>query len=171
MTLRFERMESPVGTLFLVWEGMTVRALEFADHENRLQTHLQRQYADLEFLAGTAPAELKRPLEAYFEGNLTAIDHVPTTANGTAFQQRVWKELRTIPAGTTVSYGELARRIGSPEACRAVGLANGANPIGIIVPCHRVIGSSGKLTGYGGGIERKRWLLAHEGVTSRLLVG
>ncbi|MCU1293476.1 MAG: methylated-DNA--[protein]-cysteine S-methyltransferase, partial [Bryobacterales bacterium] len=157
--------------LFLVWDGLTVRALEFGDHEDRLRDHLQRQYAGVELFPAVAPDQLKGPLEAYFDGNLTAIDQVEVAANGTAFQQQVWKELRRIPAGSTISYGELAHRIGNPEACRAVGLANGANPIGIIVPCHRVIGSSGKLTGYGGGIERKRWLLAHEGVTSRLLVG
>jgi methylated-DNA-[protein]-cysteine S-methyltransferase len=99
---------------------------------------------------------------AYFSGELTAIDTLPVATGGTEFQRLVWSELRRIPCGASISYSELARRIGRPAAVRAVGLANGANPIGIVVPCHRVIGANGTLTGYGGGIERKRWLLAHE---------
>ncbi len=101
-------------------------------------------------------------IAAYFDGELHAIDSLPTATEGTPFQQCVWRALREIPAGQTVSYGALANRIGKPSAVRAVGLANGANPIGIVVPCHRVIGANGSLTGYGGGLERKRWLLHHE---------
>jgi methylated-DNA-[protein]-cysteine S-methyltransferase len=100
-------------------------------------------------------------LDAYFAGRLTAFA-VPLAAAGTPFQQRVWAALRRVPFGTTISYGALARALGRPGAARAVGLANGRNPIAIIVPCHRVIGADGTLTGYGGGLERKRWLLAHE---------
>jgi len=114
-----------------------------------------------------APAAIRDPIEAYFRGDVTAIDGVTVEANGTPFQQQVWMALRHIPAGTTMSYGELAARIGRQGASRAVGLANGSNPVGIVVPCHRVIGSNGALTGYGGGIDRKRWLLEHErGVSS-----
>jgi methylated-DNA-[protein]-cysteine S-methyltransferase len=102
---------------------------------------------------------------AYFDGQLNAIDDLPVATPGTDFQRMVWQALRTIPVGQTISYSVLAQRIGRPAACRAVGLANGANPISIIVPCHRVIGANAALTGYGGGVERKRWLLAHEGVT------
>jgi len=107
-------------------------------------------------------AEAKRQLGAYFAGRLTTFD-LPLAPDGTAFQMRVWQELRRIPHGQTVSYGELARRIGSPTACRAVGLANGRNPLTIIVPCHRVVGANGKLTGYAGGMARKETLLALEG--------
>jgi methylated-DNA-[protein]-cysteine S-methyltransferase len=108
------------------------------------------------------PRTLTDALGAYFAGDLHAIDPLETRTGGTHFQQRVWTELRRIPAGGTITYGELARRIGRPAACRAVGLANGSNPISIVVPCHRVIGADGQLTGYGGGIARKRWLLDHE---------
>ena len=102
-------------------------------------------------------------MEAYFAGNLAAIDEIRVETGGTPFQREVWAALRTIPAGTTLSYSALAVQIGRPKAVRAVGLANGANPISIVVPCHRVIGANNSLTGYGGGMQRKRWLLAHEG--------
>ena len=105
--------------------------------------------------------EAQRQLEEYFAGERTEFS-LPLESHGTDFQQRVWRALRAIPFGTTISYGELARRIGNPRAVRAVGLANGRNPISIIVPCHRVIGANGTLTGYGGGLERKRFLLALE---------
>jgi methylated-DNA-[protein]-cysteine S-methyltransferase len=113
-------------------------------------------------VAGAAPATIADALDAYFGGRLDALEALAVRTGGTAFQRRVWAALRRIPAGTTTSYGALARRIGRPTAWRAVGLANGANPIALVVPCHRVIGASGALTGFGGGIERKRWLLAHE---------
>jgi methylated-DNA-[protein]-cysteine S-methyltransferase len=120
--------------------------------------------ASVELAPARNPHGLTARLAAYFAGNLHTIDTIPTRTAGTLFQQSVWRALRDIPCGTTISYSELARRIGRPEAIRAVGTANGANPIGVVVPCHRVIGANGTLTGYGGGIERKRWLLAHEGV-------
>jgi methylated-DNA-[protein]-cysteine S-methyltransferase len=110
----------------------------------------------------TNPAGLTDAIAAYFAGDLAAIDGLPVETRGTPFQRAVWSGLRAIPCGTTVSYSELARRIGRPAAVRAVGLANGANPVGVVVPCHRVIGKGGTLVGYGGGLERKRWLLAHE---------
>jgi methylated-DNA-[protein]-cysteine S-methyltransferase len=112
--------------------------------------------------SGRLPTAVRSALDAYFEGDLRAIDELPTVTAGTAFQREVWAALRTIPAGETLSYGALAARIGRPKAVRAVGLANGSNPIGLVVPCHRVIGADGSLTGYGGGMERKRWLLEHE---------
>ena len=105
-------------------------------------------------------------LRRYFGGDVGALDTVPVELNGTPFQKTVWQALRRIPCGTTISYAELARRIGDPAAVRAVGTANGANPVAVIVPCHRVIGSNGNLTGYGGGLDRKQWLLEHEGVVS-----
>ena len=108
------------------------------------------------------PGGLTAALSAYFNGALERIDHLPVAAAGTPFQRKVWKALRAIPCGTTLSYSELARRIGRPASVRAVGHANGANPVGVVVPCHRLVGRDGSLTGYGGGISRKRWLLAHE---------
>lgn len=110
----------------------------------------------------TAPASVVRAVAAYFGGDMRAIDSIELDPPGTPFQREVWAALRRIPAGTTTTYGRLAAALGRPGAGRAVGLANGANPVAIVVPCHRVIGASGALTGYGGGIERKRWLLDHE---------
>src|SRR5262249_24110328 len=106
---------------------------------------------------------LTRAISRYFAGELSAIDALPVETGGTPFQRDVWSALRNIPCGRTISYAQLAAIIGRPKAVRAVGLANGSNPIGVVVPCHRVIGADGSLTGYGGGIERKRWLLRHEG--------
>ncbi|HEY2511317.1 MAG TPA: methylated-DNA--[protein]-cysteine S-methyltransferase [Polyangiaceae bacterium] len=108
------------------------------------------------------PAGITALVRAYFDGDTSALDRIPVFTNGTPFQQLVWNALREIPCGETWSYAQLAVCIGRPSAVRAVGLANGANPVGIVIPCHRVIGSDGSLTGYGGGIERKEWLLAHE---------
>jgi methylated-DNA-[protein]-cysteine S-methyltransferase len=108
------------------------------------------------------PFGMSSRLRAYFEGDLWAIDTIPTAGGGTAFEERVWAELRTIPCGTTQSYGAIARRLGDVGLSRAVGTANGKNPIAVVVPCHRVIGADGGLVGYGGGLGRKKWLLAHE---------
>lgn len=156
MSVFVERMPSPVGTLLLVWEEEALRALDFGEER------LDRWLGAGAVLAGRAPASIRDPLAAYFEGDLAAIDTIQVKTPGTPFQQKVWAALREIPAGRTCSYGELATRIGRPGAGRAVGLANGSNPAGIVVPCHRVIGANGSLVGYGGGLDRKRWLLAHE---------
>lgn len=141
-----------------------LRVADWTDHADRMTHLLQRHYGKNGFTLEPAnnPGGVTDRLKSYFAGELASIEALPTRTAGTAFQREVWRSLRDIPCGTTVSYGELAQRIGRPKAVRAVGLANGANPIGIVVPCHRVIGSSGSLTGYGGGIERKRWLLKHE---------
>jgi methylated-DNA-[protein]-cysteine S-methyltransferase len=104
-------------------------------------------------------------LSAYFRGNLDRLGEIKWRVGGTDFQRSVWNALPSIPAGTTMSYGALATRLKVPKAVRAVGHANGANPLSVVIPCHRLIGADGSLTGYGGGIERKRWLLAHEGVS------
>lgn len=165
--LRFltETLTTPIGTLVVISdEEGHLRAVDWVDFEDRMRRLLARHYGSHGVIL-TPAVELSRPasaLVAYFEGNLHAIDTLLTATAGTTFQQRVWKALREIPAGLTVSYGDLARRIGQPTAVRAVGLANGANPVGIVVPCHRVIGADGSLTGYGGGLTRKRWLLNHE---------
>ncbi len=163
MHLTLSRYAAPEAELLLVTEGDTLRALDFADFEARMRTLLTRHYGAVTLTDGPLPASIAAALDAYFAGDLTALDAVPVATGGSAFQRSVWAALRAIPAGTTTGYGALAAALGKPGAARAVGLANGANPIGIVVPCHRVIGADGRLTGYAGGIGRKEWLLRHEG--------
>jgi methylated-DNA-[protein]-cysteine S-methyltransferase len=161
--LYVDRVASPLGTMLLVWDDEgTLRALDFEDHEARCRSLLRRHYGDDAPAPARVPPVIADALDRFFGGDLDAIAAAAVATNGTPFQRRVWTALRAIPAGTTLSYGRLAAALGQSTASRAVGLANGANPIGIVVPCHRVIGSDGSLTGYGGGLERKRWLLAHE---------
>jgi O-6-methylguanine DNA methyltransferase len=154
---------APVGLILLVTDAEDrLRALDFADYEERMRRLLLRHYGEVALRDGGAPAAIVAALDAYFAGDLNALDAVPVATGGTDFQKQVWAALRTIPAGETSGYGALAARLGKPGAARAVGLANRLNPIGIVVPCHRVIGASGALTGYAGGLDRKQWLLAHE---------
>jgi methylated-DNA-[protein]-cysteine S-methyltransferase len=143
-------------------EDGNLRALEFADHEFRVHRFLRDHYGEYSLQDGAAPKSVVSALDAYFAGDLAALDRIKVATNGTPFQRKVWQALRKIPAGTTISYGQLAAQIGRPSASRAVGAANGSNPVAIVVPCHRVIGANGTLTGYGGGLPRKRWLLDHE---------
>ncbi|MGI8742225.1 MAG: methylated-DNA--[protein]-cysteine S-methyltransferase [Bryobacteraceae bacterium] len=164
MNLLVDRIPSPIGAILLVTDGEALRALYFDDYEERMHLQLRRHYGVYKLTSGRTPATIGDEIRAYFDGDLAAITRVPVETGGTAFQRKVWTALREIPAGTTLTYGELAAAIGTPKASRAVGLANGSNPAGIVVPCHRVIGANGTLTGYGGGMERKRWLLTHEGV-------
>jgi methylated-DNA-[protein]-cysteine S-methyltransferase len=162
-----DRMATPIGQMLLVADGEgQLRALDWEDYEDRMRVFLRRHYGDVASLLkpGRVAAGIRKPLAAYLEGDVAAVDVIPVATNGTDFQLSVWAALRRIPAGTTLSYSALAEKIGRPSAVRAVGLANGSNPISVVVPCHRVIGADGSLTGYGGGLERKRWLLAHEGV-------
>lgn len=162
--LRLDALATPIGTALLVTDGDGVLcALDWQEFEDRMRHALRRHYRDSEVKRDRAPDAIRRSLSAYFAGDLDALAPIPVAPEGTPFQRKVWAALRQIPLGTTLSYGALARRIGHPAAVRAVGLANGANPISVVVPCHRVIGADGTLTGYGGGLERKRWLLAHEG--------
>jgi methylated-DNA-[protein]-cysteine S-methyltransferase len=139
-----------------------MRALDFDDYESRMHRLLGEHYGDYTLTKGTAPANVVRALDDYFGGDLAALDRVPTATGGTPFQRAVWRALRTIKPGTTQSYGQIATQIGRSTTSRAVGAANGANPIALVVPCHRVIGANGALTGYGGGLARKQWLLSHE---------
>jgi methylated-DNA-[protein]-cysteine S-methyltransferase len=165
LQLLMDRIGTPLGELFVVADADgNLRLTMWADSEARLRPALELQYDKKGFVLepGRNGSGLTEALERYFAGDLAAIDTLPVQTAGTPFQREVWHALREIPCGTTVSYAALARRIGRPNAVRAVGLANGSNPVGIVVPCHRVIGSDGSLTGYGGGIERKRWLLRHE---------
>lgn len=158
-----DQMDSPLGTLLLAHAGDQLCVLDFASHEARFRTLLARRFGNLPLLERALPAVIADALRAYLGGVLDALREVPVHAAGSHFQQQVWQALRRIPAGETWTYGELAEAVGRPGAARAVGLANAANPVAIVIPCHRVIGHGGRLTGYAGGLERKRWLLAHEG--------
>jgi methylated-DNA-[protein]-cysteine S-methyltransferase len=166
LRLLIDRTDTPIGELVIVAdrEGR-LRAIDWTDYEARLLRLLRLHYGEHGFVLEPErnPGGLTQVMSAWFTGDLGVIASLPVETGGTPFQRTVWAALREIPCGTTVSYSELARRIGRPAAVRAVGMANGANPVGIVVPCHRVVGANGTLTGYGGGLERKRWLLAHEG--------
>ena len=163
MHLRLEEYASPLSVLLLVTDNDgALRALEFADHESRMHRLLREHYGDYRLHKGAAPVSIIQSLSAYFDGNLDALATVKVATGGTAFQRMVWQAVWAIPPGATQSYGQLAINIGRSAASRAVGAANGANPVPIVVPCHRVIGATGALTGYGGGLPRKRWLLDHE---------
>lgn len=166
-TLLIDYLETPIGRLALLADaGGSLHAVGWTDGHGRMDAWLGA--AGRRHVPARDPGGLTSALARYFAGQLGAIDDLPVAAAGTEFQRRVWQALRAIPCGTTISYGELARRIGNPRAIRAVGLANGSNPVGIVVPCHRVIGANGTLTGYGGGLPRKRWLLAHERARANL---
>ena len=167
MKLAYTTLKSPVGTLHLVSRDGALCALAFDERWQQELGALEKRFGPLE-LRGRVPAALTGPIRAYLRGELGAIDNIPVDPGGTEFPQRVWFMLRTIPCGDSISYGELARRLDSPGAMRAVGAANGRNPIAIVIPCHRVIGGGGKLHGYGGGIDRKQWLLAQEGALDPL---
>jgi methylated-DNA-[protein]-cysteine S-methyltransferase len=161
--LTLDRLATPIGeALLAVDEAGRLRALYFADFEARMRQTIRRLYGPLEPQPDRAPAAIRQALDAYFSGELSALSAIPWRLGGTAFQRKAWTALAEIPAGETRSYGEQAARISHPTAVRAVGLANGANPISLVLPCHRVIGANGALTGYGGGLERKSWLLTHE---------
>jgi methylated-DNA-[protein]-cysteine S-methyltransferase len=163
--LSCDRLPTPIGPILLVFDDKGVlRALEFEEHASRLRRSLRLQHARTDLAFRAAPRELKASLRRYFDGDVAAPARIAWVAGGTVFQQSVWNALTHIAPGTTTTYGALARELGVTAATRAVGLANGANPISIVVPCHRVIGADGSLTGYGGGLHRKRWLLEHEGV-------
>ena len=161
--LTLDRIVTTVGEVLLVTDAEgAVRALDFADYEARMTRLLARYAPGAVLVEGRTPAPVRRAVEAWFGGDLTALDGLTVRTGGTDFQRTVWKALREIPVGETRTYGQLAAAIGSPKAVRAAGLANGQNPVAVIVPCHRVIGANGALTGYAGGLERKRWLLDHE---------
>jgi methylated-DNA-[protein]-cysteine S-methyltransferase len=162
--LLLDRIATPIGTALLVCdEAGILRALDFDDYRSRLLRLLRVHYGNMPLAEAAAPAELRSSLQRYFEGQLDALRGIAWATAGTAFQRSVWRALVAIAPGHTMSYGELARSLGLPDAARAVGWANGSNPIAVVVPCHRVIGANGKLTGYAGGLHRKDWLLRHEG--------
>ncbi len=165
IALKIDRMSTPIGELILICDAQDrLKAIDWHDHEDRMLELLGRYCGKAGYTLTPAknPGGLSAALARYFKGDLGAIDKLMTDTGGTDFQRKVWRELRCIPCGKTISYAELARRIGKPAAVRAAGTANGANPVSIVIPCHRVIGTDGSLTGYGGGLHRKEWLLAHE---------
>lgn len=162
-----ERTPSPLGEILLVGDGEALVSLDFSDCEERMETLLRRRFGAVSAEERTG-SDASGALQAYFAGDFGALDRLAIAPRGTEFQQTIWRELRGVPAGSTVSYGELAKRVGRPGASRPVGMANARNPIALVVPCHRVIGADGKLTGYAGGLDRKRWLLEHESNGGRL---
>lgn len=155
-------ISSPIGRLDLVFRDDVLCGLGFGDRWTGLRAFLGRRFGAIEWLPEKTRPDTHRRVEDYLAGELTALDRLRTDAGGTAFQQQVWAALCTIAVGETVSYTEIARRIGRPTATRAVAGANADNPIAIVIPCHRVIHADGTISGYGGGVERKRWLLRHE---------
>jgi methylated-DNA-[protein]-cysteine S-methyltransferase len=162
-----DTVDSPIGPLTVVTDARAVCALEFTDIEERLTAQLARRFGRFALRRRRDPLGVRGKREAYFAGDLRAIEAIAVNPGGTPFQQAVWRALRKIPPGKTSSYGRLAARLGRPAAPRAVGHANALNPVAIVIPCHRLIGSDAGLTGYAGGVERKRWLLRHEGALPR----
>lgn len=160
-----DRLATPIGVALLVTDAEgALRALDWEDYEHRMRELLRLHYGVVDVSDQPAPTRMRTALSNYFEGDLGQLSSIVWRIAGTSFQQKVWTALAKIPAGTTMSYGALAARIDMPKAIRAVGHANGSNPISVVLPCHRLIGADGSLVKYGGGLERKRWLLRHEGV-------
>ena len=162
--LQLSHVPSPIGELLLVSQRDALGALDYADCEQRMLTLLKRRYGAFCLTKDGGYSQYKAQLQSYFAGSYAALDTIPIAPRGTPFQQRVWNALRSLPSGTVMTYSELATNLGNPQGARAVGLANALNPIAIVIPCHRLVGANGSLTGYAGGLERKRWLLKHEGV-------
>ena len=160
-----DRLTTPIGIALLVTDAEgALRALDWEDYEHRMRELLRLHYGAVDLREQAAPAAMKAALSDYFAGDLAQLSSIAWRIAGTPFQQKVWTALAQIPVGTTLSYGTLAAKIDMPKAVRAVGHANGSNPISVVLPCHRLIGANGSLVKYGGGLERKRWLLRHEGV-------
>lgn len=161
-------LETPSGPLSILYDATdTVYHIDFPDQGERQERLLKRRFKNFQ-LTDQDSAALAQPLQAYFAGDLPALQEIPVKTGGTVFQRKVWQALRAIPIGTTCSYRDLACQIGQPRAVRAVANANANNPISLLIPCHRVIGSDGTLTGYAGGLKRKEWLLRHEGAISQV---
>jgi methylated-DNA-[protein]-cysteine S-methyltransferase len=164
-TFNLDRLETPIGVALLVTDGDGVlRALDWDDYEPRMRELLRLQYGNVALQDARSPRDIRAALSGYFKGDLACLNAIKWRVTGTPFQHKVWTALPTIPVGTTMSYGALAAQLGMPKAVRAVGHANGSNPLSVVVPCHRLIGADGSLVKYGGGLARKRWLLEHEGV-------
>ncbi len=164
-TFLLDRLNTPIGTalLFADADGI-LRAFDWEDHSERVTELLRLQYGAVVLRDARAPETIRAALLGYFEGDLASLNTITWRVAGTPFQREVWTALPKIPPGTTMTYGALAARLGMPKAARALGHANGSNPLSVVVPCHRLVGADGSLVKYGGGLARKRWLLAHEGV-------
>ncbi len=162
MKIDLSHLDSPVGGVLLAVGPEGLVGLDFTDSDLTARKRLSRAHPDATFGEGPRANEAAAIVKAYFDGDLGALDALATAATGTGFQKKVWAALRKIPLGATTSYAKIAREIGNPTAVRAVGAANGRNPIALVVPCHRVIASDGTLCGYAGGLWRKQWLLKHE---------
>jgi methylated-DNA-[protein]-cysteine S-methyltransferase len=161
--LQLAAMQSPVGEITIAMRGPALCALKFDGSRTSASVALARRFgASTEFEEAPSGHPALAALRAYFDGDLHALEAIAVDPGGTPFQQRVWRELRNIPVGRTASYADIARRVGAPKGFRAVARANATNPVGIVIPCHRVIGADGALRGYGGGLDRKAWLLDHE---------
>jgi O-6-methylguanine DNA methyltransferase len=157
-----ETIDSPIGPLTLAFEEEVLVSVEFDKGPERRLSWVRRQFPDQDLVERPARSVAAQALRAYFIDPATDFSHIPLKLYGADFQVQVWEMLRRIPLGETAAYGTIARMVGQPGASQAVGRANGDNPIPVIVPCHRVIGMDGSLTGFGGGLERKTWLLDHE---------
>lgn len=163
-----DRLPTPIGDVVLAVHAGRLCAVAFGD-DDWLHAHLVRRFGpSVAFTPADDPAGFTTRFRAYFGGDVAALDAIPVDTGGTAFQQEVWQALRDIPAGETRTYGQVAAKLGRPGAARAVGITNSKNPVALVLPCHRVVGADGTLTGYAGGLDRKRWLLRHEGVTLAL---
>lgn len=166
LVLLQDKIDTTLGPLWILCdEQFRLRAVEWDEHSDRMTQLLDLHYRHEGYqrIDARDPGGLSRQLDAYFAGDLSVIETLPTATAGTPFQREVWQALRTIPCGQVMHYGQLAETLGRPGAARAVGAANGSNPVSIVVPCHRVIGRNGTMTGYAGGVQRKEWLLRHEG--------
>jgi methylated-DNA-[protein]-cysteine S-methyltransferase len=164
-TFGVDRLPTPIGVALLVTDADgALRALDWEDYEPRMKELLRLHYGAVVLQDRPSPRDIRAALSGYFKGDFDRLNTIKWRVAGTPFQRKVWTALPKIPPGTTMSYGALAAQLDSPKAMRAVGHANGSNPISIVLPCHRLIGANGSLIKYGGGLERKRWLLAHEGV-------
>ena len=170
MQLLFDEIDSPIGMVLIAVDDGKLCALDFAGDETRMEALLEKRYGSGIFRQGMVkkpnPCGFSDKVRHYFAGELSALETIPVATGGTAFQQACWQALRHIPPGSTASYGEQAARLSNPKAVRAVGRTNGLNPVALVLPCHRVVGANGTLTGYAGGLWRKEWLLKHEGVVT-----
>jgi methylated-DNA-[protein]-cysteine S-methyltransferase len=164
--LEYDRVPSVIGDILVASDGVSLVALDYAGYEARMNALLTKRYGQFRLVERPDPIGASARVTAYLAGDFTAFDGLPVTTGGTDFQEQCWRALRAVPVGTVTTYGALAAQLGRPKASRAVGYANSLNPVAIILACHRVIGQNRDLTGYAGGLDRKRWLLAHEGVTA-----